>query len=186
MSVSLKDLLVAAQAGDKRAYRNFLEQVVRMISPFLTRRLNSKDDTQDVIQDVLMGIHSSLSNYCSDYEVSPWVYSIASRKLNTYLKKKYKRNECLIDTDDLAAFLPSKSNMETRFEDLELVEHIKDAMLSLKPKQKQVMELLKVQEYSVTEIAERLNISVSDVKVTAHRGYGKVKDYLKRKYGYAL
>ena len=98
----------------------------------------------------------------------------------------YKNREHVTGSDDTVLLIASPWNLERQSEDSESVSHIREAMDVLKPKQRDVITLLKLQGFSVTEIAERLNISVSDVKVTAHRGYEKIKYYLKRKYGYVL
>ena len=45
------------------------------------------------------------------------------------------------------------------------------ALASLSGKQRQVIQLLKWEGFSVREVAERTGMSESSVKVTAHRGY---------------
>lgn len=52
-----------------------------------------------------------------------------------------------------------------------LSDELAAAVLDLPEKQKQVIELLKVQTFSVREVAVKLNMSESLVKVTAHRAY---------------
>ena len=48
---------------------------------------------------------------------------------------------------------------------------VRRAVAGLPDNQRQVIELLKFEELSVAEVADRLGMTESNVKVTAHRGY---------------
>ena len=50
----------------------------------------------------------------------------------------------------------------------------------LNEKQKQVITLVKIDGYSLKEAATRLNMTVSNVKVTIHRSINKIKDGIKK------
>ena len=59
------------------------------------------------------------------------------------------------------------------------VEAIHAAVASLPERQREVIEALKFQDQSVREVAGRLSMSESAVKVTAHRGYQALKRLLR-------
>jgi RNA polymerase sigma-70 factor (ECF subfamily) len=56
-------------------------------------------------------------------------------------------------------------------EDIVDVEAIRAAVATLPGRQREVIEQLKFEERSVRDVAGRLNMTESAVKVTAHRGY---------------
>ena len=58
------------------------------------------------------------------------------------------------------------------------VDAIHAAVASLPPRQREVIEALKFGDQSVREVAGRLNMTESAVKVTAHRGYRVLKRLL--------
>jgi RNA polymerase sigma-70 factor (ECF subfamily) len=58
------------------------------------------------------------------------------------------------------------------------VEAIRAAVNALPPRQRQVIEQLKFEDRSVREVAGRLRMSESAVKVTAHRGYRALRRLL--------
>ena len=58
------------------------------------------------------------------------------------------------------------------------VEAIRAAVAALPERQREVIEALKFGDQSVREVAGRLNMSESAVKVTAHRGYQLLKRVL--------
>ena len=59
------------------------------------------------------------------------------------------------------------------------VEAIHAAVASLPARQREVIDALKFQDQSVREVAGRLSMSESAVKVTAHRGYQALKRLLR-------
>ena len=59
------------------------------------------------------------------------------------------------------------------------VEAIHAAVAALPQRQRQVIEALKFQDQSVREVAGRLSMTESAVKVTAHRGYRALKRLLR-------
>ena len=67
---------------------------------------------------------------------------------------------------------------ETGHDDID-VEAIHAAVASLPERQREVIEALKFQDQSVREVAGRLSMSESAVKVTAHRGYQALKRLLR-------
>jgi RNA polymerase sigma factor (sigma-70 family) len=58
------------------------------------------------------------------------------------------------------------------------VEKIRLAVASLPPRQRDVIEGMKFRDESVREVSSRLGISEAAVKITAHRGYLKLRRLL--------
>jgi RNA polymerase sigma-70 factor (ECF subfamily) len=57
-------------------------------------------------------------------------------------------------------------------------EALRAALDSLPERQREVVSALKLRDESVKEVSERLGMSVSSVKVTAHRGYRALRRLL--------
>ena len=55
---------------------------------------------------------------------------------------------------------------------------IEDAFDSLPDQQKKVVELMKIKGYSAEEVSQKTGMSVSAVKVSAHRALQKIRDRL--------
>jgi RNA polymerase sigma-70 factor, ECF subfamily len=55
---------------------------------------------------------------------------------------------------------------------------VRKALESLPPRQREVVEAMKLREESVRDVAARLNVTVASVKVTAHRGYRTLRSLL--------
>ena len=55
---------------------------------------------------------------------------------------------------------------------------VQQVFASLPPRQREVVEAIKLRDESVREIAARLNITMTSTKVTAHRGYRRLRRLL--------
>ena len=55
---------------------------------------------------------------------------------------------------------------------------LSQAMRQLSPAQRVVIERLKLQEMTVSQVAEEIGMSEANVKVIAHRGYAVLKKFL--------
>ena len=94
-------------------------------------------------------------------------------------------------TDLLRKYYKNRGNKSVGLEDGEfLSQHVTNPALSgelkdieaaladLPDKQRKVFELIKIHGYSAQEVAEQMGMSVSAVKVSAHRTMNKLKDRL--------
>ena len=76
-------LLLAANAGDGQAYARFLHAVTPVIRGIVRARGRSfpPDQHEDIVQDVLLGLHLKRHTWRPDHPVRPWVYAIARYKV---------------------------------------------------------------------------------------------------------
>ncbi len=161
----LTQLIVKAQAGDSQAYMQMLERVGQLVERFMYKRLKASDLVEDLVQDVLLNIHKALHTYNSEYPVEPWVYAIARNRLNDHLRKIKKSVEIQVDADSIPE---QAADAEIRALDLQALDR---AMSKLSEDQRKIVTLLKFDGKSLKETATEMNMTVSAVKVAAHRGY---------------
>src|SRR5258708_38813027 len=91
----------AAQSGDARAY----ECLLNYISPRLRRMIQSRrrflgpDEIEDILQDVLISMHSVRATYDPQRPFMPWLLAITRNRLADAGRKLARRaaNEVLVD-----------------------------------------------------------------------------------------
>ncbi len=170
-SPSLEDLLKEARQGNKKSYAHFLAEVTSLVRPYIRKKLSSPEDQEDVIQDTLMSIHRSQLTYDLNRPIKPWIMAIATYRINDHLRKHYKKRENeVVDFDSIAEFL--EDNVTNPQTDNELTNIVN----TLPEKQRKIVYMLKVEGYSIKEIAKAMSMSESAVKVAAHRSYKKLKE----------
>ncbi len=161
------ELMVAAQAGDNKAYRTLLTEITPIIKAFIGRRLYDQNQVEDVTQEVLIGLHNARATYRSSQPFSAWLFAIARYKLIDHLRKHQRSTAKEADLTEFETFLTDGANSP---EWGATIKHdLAYALNQLPDKQQHVLKLMKIEGHSVQETAESLGMSASAVKVTAHR-----------------
>jgi len=135
-------------------------------------RVANVDWVDDITQDILISVHKSLHTFSSDRPFRPWLMSIITFRKTDFLRKHYsRRGNMQTDLDDLSF----QKNHVTNPTHAGEFKDIEKAMNALPDKQRKVFEMIKIKGYSAQEVANEMNMSVSAVKVSAHRTMKKLK-----------
>jgi len=162
----------AAQAGDQKAYAKLLKDIVPSIQNILAGRLANYDWVDDITQEVLISVHKSLKTYSPERSFRPWLMAIVSFRRTDYLRKHYSsRQNVTTDLED-AGF--QKGHVTNPLHAGEYID-VEKAMDALPAKQRKVFEMIKIKGYTAQEVADEMDMSVSAVKVSAHRTMKKIK-----------
>lgn len=164
--VELGRLMVEAQKGDRLAYEDLLTRVSTVVLGFVRRRVGDASWTDDVVQECLVALHRARHTYDPARPFAPWLYAIAQNRLVDALRVQRRRLLREIQPELVAE--PSHRPLQERDA---LLTDVRRAVAGLPDHQRQVIELLKFEDLSVAEVAVRLGMTESNVKVTAHRGY---------------
>ena len=162
-----------AQAGDQDAYTSLLLLLTSTTRQFARARLGGVPWIDDVVQETLLTVHRALHTYDPARPFGPWFYAIASTRLIDAVRRERRitRRELPRDSGfDVAQ--PSAADPDID------VEAIRAAVKSLPERQRDVIEGLKYRDESVRDVASRTNMTISAVKVTAHRGYRTLRKML--------
>jgi RNA polymerase sigma-70 factor (ECF subfamily) len=163
----LSALMVRAQGGDRQAYRALLEDVERLVRELARRRV--PDACDDVVQETMLAVHCARHTYDPSRPFGPWLYAIARHRMADALRREQRRRR-LVDSARDAASLgdePRDHRHDARV--------LRRALSYLSAQQRSIIEKLKLAEYSVAEVSQQTGLSASAVKVSAHRGYRKLR-----------
>ncbi|MEE4198367.1 MAG: sigma-70 family RNA polymerase sigma factor [Bacteroidales bacterium] len=185
-----KRLIEKITSGDEYAFQLFVEKYHPMVLTICNNILHNFEDSMDVSQEVFIKIYESIDQFRGDSKVSTWLYRIAVNKSLNFLRSK-KRNRWfnsldLIFGDDKAQQDPADDSPQPG-EILETDENKKvlhDALKKLPEKQNAAIALSHFEDLSYKEIAEIMDISVTEVGVLINRGKKKLQktiiDYYKK------
>ncbi len=167
-----RDLMQKVQGGDKAAYTKLLYELTGYIRNFVRPRLANPEWADDVVQEVLISIHKSLHTYTSDRPFKPWMISIINFRVTDFLRKHYaSRSDMKLSLDEnILHDHVTNSDHAGEYRDVE------KALDGLPEIQQRVFKLLKIKGYSAKEVADMTGMSVSAVKVSAHRTLNKLKE----------
>lgn len=163
-----------AQRGDRGAYQRLLVELLPFVRGVVRERVRSGEE-DDVVQEVLLSIHSARHTYRPGRPLSPWVRAIARNASIDWLRReiRQRRRTSDADTADVPAPEPS-DDAEAR----PLPPGLQRALARLPEPQREAVLLLKVEGLSVAEAARRIGVSPGAVKLRAHRGYRALRGSL--------
>lgn len=170
-------LMGLAQAGDGAAYKQLLENVTPYLRALTTRRLPALSDVEDVVQDILLTVHRIRATYDPALPFGPWLKAIAMRRIADRLRYQYRRNTRereIFDDEDFAA--EENANMHAMDHD-----GLRDAVWHLSPAERQAIRMLKLDEMSLKEASAKSGMSVTALKVAAHRGMARLRMILTKR-----
>ncbi len=165
-----------ALVGDQRAYAALLQETSRLLRPFLTKRLSFTNEVDDLLQEILVSIHKARHTYDGNRPYKPWVYAIAKFRLKDHLRAHYA--DQLRHADDLSEVEEYLHDPVT--ESAISYESISGEVQKLPERQATILRLMHQEGYTAKEVAEKLGMKESAVKVAAHRAYKILKEKLER------
>ncbi len=164
----LRALMIAGLGGDATAHKMLLKQLSGHLRAYFKARLArmglGPTEAEDLVQETLIAIHTRRHTYDPSRLFTPWVYAIARYKLVDHLRgtKAPISDLPLEEVEEITAH-----NDDIAIEsDLDLHKLMKQ----LPAKMRQAIQLVKLDELSVSEAAKRSGMSESAVKMSVHRG----------------
>src|SRR4051812_6524018 len=106
----LKRLMLEASEGNRESYKALLKGIEKFVRPFvrniLTRAaLGGAGAEEDVVQEILLGVHTKRDSFDPSQAFLPWMYAIAKYKAIDYLRFARVRGGTS-SFDDPAAHIP--------------------------------------------------------------------------------
>jgi RNA polymerase sigma-70 factor (ECF subfamily) len=158
-------LMIASQAGDRRAYTVLLTETQSWLERYFRRRV-APAQLDDLVQDVLMALHAKRATWDATRAFLPWLAAIARYRWIDHLRRVYRAGEDALEDQDSA----EDSEEEAVLARMSL----ERLFVHLPQRQCEAIELVKIKGLSVTEAAERSGQSESLIKVNIHRGLRKL------------
>jgi RNA polymerase sigma-70 factor, ECF subfamily len=173
---NLTALMRQSLDGDQRAYADLLRETARLLRPYLIKRLSFESEVEDVLQEILISIHKARHTYDGQRPYKPWAYAIARFRLQDYLRTHYADQlRHAVDISELENILPGDVT-----ESAISYESISGEVQKLPGKQAMILQLMHQEGYTAKEVAAKLGMTESAVKVAAHRAYKVLREKLER------
>jgi len=174
----LKKLMLAGLDGDTAAYRILLDQLSRHLRSYFRSKLarigRGAAEAEDLVQEVLLAIHTRRHTYDPGEPFTPWLYAIARYKLIDHLRRT-KGSLVNIPLDDVGELAEQDTHNK-----VESGHDLQKLMSKLPDKMRRAIQCVKIEGLSIAEAAKRCGMSESAVKVNIHRGMRALADAISR------
>ena len=148
---------------------------------WLIRRFTcSHEDTDDLLQEVLVKAWTAFPTYRGDSRLFTWLYRIATNESLNFLRKN--KVKAALRMQSLDSILEQKIEDDPYFNGNELQRELLKAVNRLPDKQKTVFNMRYYDEMKYEDMSEILGTSVGALKASYHIAYTKVKSELEKHF----
>jgi RNA polymerase sigma-70 factor (ECF subfamily) len=162
-----KRLVKQLLANDEQAFdRFFSDHFARLYRFALIRLPDDPDGTREVVQIALTKAIAKLHTYRGESALFTWLCAITRNEMSDWLAKQGRYRQHIVLTEDFPEIqaavdsfqAPQSDSPEQNYQRAELVRLIQVALERLPPKYGNVLEWKYIEGYSVSEIAEKLDL----------------------------
>ncbi len=167
--------MAAAQQGDADAYQRLLTELLPFVGRIVRGRVRDDPAAEDIVQEVLLSIHTARHTYRPERRLEPWVRTIARNAVIDWARRQTRARgrESGVDAAELAA---PEDESPSAF----LSPGLERALSALPDAQRQAVVMLKLEGLTVAEAAEKAGVTPGALKLRAHRGYRALRDMFGR------
>ncbi|MFD0860944.1 RNA polymerase sigma factor [Sungkyunkwania multivorans] len=171
-------LVLSYQSGNDKALallvRRWHKKLCKQAYWYTKDSHASKDLAQDSWQAIIKNVHKLKDTH----QFGSWAMTIVTRKAIDHLKSQKRSN----NNFDVQNFSSVEKEMEPTTEGDNDLQKVKVMLKQLPDEKRVILTLFYIEEYSLREIGEILNISVGTVKTRLFRAREKLRTIIKTKH----
>ncbi len=128
-------------------------------------------DAEDVVQDTFVQYYTAKKEFDNEQHIRAWLIRVAINKAKNASRSFWRRNR-----------IPLEEYMETLVFETQESADLFEVVMKLPEKYRIVIHLFYYEDYAVSEIANILHLSESNVKVRLSRGRRLLRSALKEEW----
>jgi len=156
-------------SGDVAAYASLVEKHKNLVFSIVLKIVNSREDAEEISQDVFLKAYQSLGTFERKSKFSTWLFRIA---YNSAISKRRKKRVEMVAIEETVITNYSADGISRDMNVLEEDERqliLEKALLRLPEDDNLLITLFYKNENSIEDISDITGLSVSNVKVRLHR-----------------
>lgn len=176
--MSDKIFLEQAKKGDERAFRCLFEKYWQDLFQLAYKRLRSKDDASDVVQEVFLSLWNNVQQVEIEDSLAAYLFVSLRNKIFNHYEKQSIRLKYLLSQP----FHPVQSEelIWSTINSKELLSVVAGEVASMPAKMKEIYLLSREQQLSIAEIADLLLLAPQTVKNQLHRALERIRESLRK------
>src|SRR6185503_1577938 len=185
MSTGLGDNEIISRVlrGEQNAYAELVTRYQGYVFTLVLRMIKSREDAEEVAQDVFIKAYRSLAGFRGDAKFTTWLYTITNTTCITFLRKK----KLDIHSLDNGKVFETADNIDSGLranliEQKSRVNMVNEAIAMLNPDDAEIITLFYKAEQNLEEIARILRIESNTAKVRLHRARTRLKEKMEKHF----
>ncbi len=175
------DIIEKIRAGDTNSYAVLIERYRHLVFTSAVRIVKSREEAEEIAQDVFVNAFRSLDSFRGDCKFSTWLYRITYNRSMDHLKKESRRipveSEDISESYDIGYLDGQMEAMEQQ----DRIELVKNAIEQLPGENGMLVTLFYLKELSLKEISEITGLKANSIKVQLHRSRKRLCTILRSK-----
>jgi RNA polymerase sigma-70 factor, ECF subfamily len=171
-------LMRSAVSGNDAAYHRLLKAVTPVLRAAARRGLARSgqpvDQSEDIVQDILLAVHLKRHTWDVDAPFGPWLFAIARNKLIDAMRRRGRR--VFVNIDDFAETIPGEPVAE-----IVPANEVASHLQSLPARQREVLQSIAVDSASIKDTAAKFAMSEGAVRVALHRALASLTAKLRER-----
>lgn len=177
-------LLERAAAGDLDALEQLFARYRRQVYSLAQGITRDEETAEEVLQDTFYRLYTNAGKLDASQPLLPWLYRVSANLAYNSVRRRWNFMEPLtLLTERL--FAPQRRSPEHVAEQRELQTIVHATLQELPLNHRAVLTLYYLHEYSITEIADILELPEGTIKSRLHHARKLLKNRLLRRFGEA-
>jgi RNA polymerase sigma-70 factor (ECF subfamily) len=177
-------------SGDEAAFADLYDAIAPRLLDFLRRVTRDPSAAEDLMQQTLLHMHRARGSFIPGAPVMPWAYAIARRLVTDRARRRRVERRVFSESPADGDRMPSDpTTVSAGADDLlhtrRLAWRIQQRLDALPDLQRTAYRLIRQDGLSLKRAAEVLGISVTAVKLRAHRASVALRAVLREMEGHA-
>ena len=185
-----QQLVVRAQAGDKRAFELLVIKYQRKVERLLSRIIRNQDEIQDVAQESFIKAYRALANFRGDSAFYTWLYRISVNTAKNYLVSQGRRapTSTGYDAEEAEGFedavgLRDNATPDAQLMSKQIAEIVNSTIDKLPEELRTAITLREIDGLSYEEIAQIMECPIGTVRSRIFRAREAVAEQLRPQLG---
>ncbi|HEY4554073.1 MAG TPA: RNA polymerase sigma factor SigW [Bacillaceae bacterium] len=176
MDTIVRDRVKQVLKGDQDAFGEIVELYKDKIFQLCYRMLGNRHEAEDIAQEAFVRAYVNIHSFNLSKKFSTWLYRIATNLCIDRIRKKkpdYYLDAEVTGTDGLTMYsqiAAEGKSPDAEVETMELQATVQREILRLPDKYRSVIVLKYIDDLSLNEISEVLELPLGTVKTRIHRG----------------
>jgi RNA polymerase sigma factor (sigma-70 family) len=183
MSTGLNDneIISKVLSGDQQAYAAVVNRYQSYVFTLALRFTKSREDAEEVAQDVFIKAYRALANFKGNSKFSTWLYTIVNNTSITFLRKKRLQTHSLDNEGVFELADGQDSGLRANLvEQKSKVAMVNEAIKLLNADDGEIITLFYKSEQTLDEIAQILGLETNTAKVRLHRARTRLKEKMEK------
>lgn len=171
----------AVVAGDSGAADELVSLYGKRVFAYLLGWLKDVEEAHEITQEVLFRICQKAHTYNGGSSLSSWIFTVARNLLiDRTRSRSFKMAAASMPLEDgpPAATWTVADSPERKTMRREITARVREAIKTLPPRQREVVQLRLLAELSLEEIAQTVGLTLGGVKSTLHNALRNLRDRL--------